>query len=93
MKDSDNLHRILYEGQPTHEAGFASNPSKLLHPSKDLQGNPRQQNFVPSPPSSTTFVDENGFDPKPIPGSSHVVLAEDVVESNLAKHSLQSEDT
>lgn len=91
IRDPDNPHRMLYEGQPTHGVGSTSNPSKPLHPSKDLQGNPRPQNYVPAP-SNTTFVDENGFDPTPIPGSQ-AFLADSNVKKNLAEHSPKDENT
>ena len=49
VKDPDNPSRVLYERQPTHGKGSIANPSSPLHPSRDLQGNQRLQNFVPAP--------------------------------------------
>jgi hypothetical protein len=91
IRDPDNLNRILYEGQPTHGPGSTANPSYPLHPSKDLQSNPRPQHFVP-PPSSSTFVDESGFDRNPTLGSQ-TFMNDPKVKQNFAKHSPRDENT
>ena len=90
MRNPDKPSEILYEGQPTHGKGSPQNPSYLLHPSKDLQGNLRPQYIVPPP--TKIYTEEHYYHPKPIPGSQEF-LADSKVRENLTKHSPKDENT
>lgn len=90
VTNPDNPKEILYEGQPTHGKGSPKNPSHPLHPSLDLQGNQKPQNFVP--PTTITYIPKDYVYCEPIPGSQSFLNYPEV-KTNLAKHTPQEENT
>ena len=90
VRNPDNPSEILWEGQLTHGKGSIQNPSVPLHPSKDIQGSPVPQNYVP--PDKTTYVPEKFFHSTPVAGSKSF-LEESMVKQNLAKNKPHDENT
>jgi len=90
VKNPDNPKEVRYEGQLTHGSGSHNNPSQLLHPTTDLQGNPRPQYFVP--PVKSTFIKETALIKPGLPASKQ--YAEDpIVKANIAKNMPEEENT
>lgn len=91
VKNPDNPNEVLYEGQLTHGSSSPNNPSQLLHPTTDLQGNAQPQHFVP-PVNNPTFITETALIKPALPGSKQ--YAEDpIVKANMAKNMPQEEKT
>jgi hypothetical protein len=89
-RNPDNPSEIRYHGQITHGKGTQENPSVPLHPSKDLQGVNRPQNYVPA--RGCEYYAESLFDKNELPGST-TYLTSYPARENLAKHKAQEENT
>lgn len=90
VRNPDNPHEVRYYGQPTHGKGTHTDPSVVLHPSKDLQGQNKPQNYVPA--KRCEYYVESLFQPVEISGSIQYLNSSPASE-NLVKHQVQEENT
>lgn len=60
VRDPADSTQIKYVGQQ----GTPQNPSEALHPTEDLQGNKRPQNYIPG--KTNEYIPENWFDTKSV---------------------------
>jgi hypothetical protein len=88
-KNPDNPGEVRYLGEATHAKTLPNGKcTEVLHPSTDLQGKSRPQNFLPA--ETVQFYDAIAF--KDIPGSKQF-LESDPALANIIKHKAQPEDT
>lgn len=86
----DNPIKVIYESNLTYgSAGSLTNPSDPLHPSKDIAGNPRAQNFVET--RTVTYVPVYFLILNLYTRGSTVFVQIPTVKENLAKYTLREE--
>jgi len=58
VRNPSNPQEVKYHGQPTHGKGTDQHKADPLHPTHDIEGKPRAQNFVP-PKKGNEYIPEH----------------------------------
>ena len=91
IRNPDNSLEIKYEGTLTSGTGSITNPSFPLHPSKNVTGENKPQNFVP-PRRNPEYIKENYLNSNPV-NNSQAFMEEPVVKTNHSKNMPLREET